>query len=207
MKKQQVFFIHGGSAYSEYDNFLNGLRNKALWSPTGEVSKKWSLTLREDLGGEYELFALQMPNKQNAKYEEWKIWFERHFVYMHDDVVLLGWSLGGMFLTKYLIENEVSNRVKKLLLIASVWGGGSLNIEGGEDCGDFEYDIEKVDGLAQKVETIVIMYSKDDFVVPYEHALKYKEALPEAELVTFEDKNHFLITEFPELIEMIKEVG
>ena len=48
------------------------------------------------------------------------------------------------------------------------------------------------------------MHSKDDFVVPYEHALKYKAALPEAELVTFEDKNHFLVEELPELVERIR---
>ena len=48
------------------------------------------------------------------------------------------------------------------------------------------------------------MHSKDDFVVPYEHALKYTTALPQAEFISFEDKNHFLVAEFPELINKIK---
>ena len=43
--------------------------------------------------------------------------------------------------------------------------------------------------------------------MPYEHALKYKEVLPEAEFVSFEDKNHFLVAELPELIERIKDIG
>ena len=51
------------------------------------------------------------------------------------------------------------------------------------------------------------MHSKDDFVVPYEHALKYKEALPEAALLTFEDKNHFLVEELPELLTEIRKIS
>jgi pimeloyl-ACP methyl ester carboxylesterase len=51
------------------------------------------------------------------------------------------------------------------------------------------------------------MHSKDDFVVPYEHALKYKAALPAAELITFEDKNHFLVEELPELVQKIRNLA
>ena len=78
---------------------------------------------------------------------------------------------------------------------------------GGEDGGDFAFDTSKVNLLSEKVEKIVILHSKDDFVVPYEHALKYKEELPNAELVTFEDKNHFLVPEFPELLAHIRTVA
>lgn len=204
--KKQVFYIHGGSAYSDYDNFLNDIRDKTLWSPTGEIPKTWYQTLREDLGDEYEVFTPRMPNAQNAKYKEWKIWFQRHFEYLHDDVIFVGWSLGGMFLTKYLIENDTPFAVKHLFLLASVLGDGSLNDENGEDDGDFGYLVEHIGLLAQKVKSVTIMHSKDDFVVPYEHALKYKEMLPSAELVLFEDKTHFLVEELPELVDLIKGV-
>ena len=202
--KQQVFYIHGGNAYSKYENFLDDLRTKPVRDlPTAEPMKIWSSSLQEDLGENFEVYMPSMPNKQNAKYEEWKIWFERYFEYLHDDLILLGWSQGGYFLTKYLIENDSPFTVKALFLVAAPFAPDNF---GGEDGGDFAFNTEKVGELAKKAEKIFILHSKDDFVVSYEHALKYKAALPEATLLTFEDKNHFLVEELPELLEKIKSI-
>ena len=202
--KQQVFYIHGGNAYSKYENFLDDLRTKPVRDlPTAEPMKIWSSSLQEDLGENFEVYMPSMPNKQNAKYEEWKIWFERYFEYLHDDLILLGWSQGGYFLTKYLIENDSPFTVKALFLVAAPFAPDNF---GGEDGGDFAFNTEKLGELAKKAEKIFILHSKDDFVVSYEHALKYKAALPEATLLTFEDKNHFLVEELPELLEKIKSI-
>jgi predicted alpha/beta hydrolase family esterase len=200
--KQQVFYIHGGSAFSRYEDFLDYLKKKEIRDlPGAESMKKWSGTFREDLGEGYEVFMPSMPNSQNAKYEEWKIWFERYFTYLHDGVILVGWSQGGYFLVKYLSENEVPFAIKALFLVATPFESADF---GGEDGGDFAFAASAVGVLAKKAGKIMLFHSKDDFIVPYEHALKYKEVLPEAELVTFEDKNHFLIEEFPELLEKIR---
>jgi predicted alpha/beta hydrolase family esterase len=199
---QQVFYIHGGNAYSNYADYLNELKTMIIPTLLGEVSfKKWSETLRDGLGEEYEVFMPSMPNSKNAKYQEWKIWFERHFEFLHNDIILVGWSQGGYFLSKYLIEEKLPFTVKALILVAAVFEPADF---GGEDGGDFAFDTTRTGELENVARNIVIMHSTDDFVVPYEHALKYKEALPHAELVTFEDKNHFLISEFPELIAKIK---
>ena len=202
--KQQVFYIHGGNAYSKYESFLEHLKTKEIWDlPDAEGFKKWSSDFREELGEEFEVFMPAMPNKQAAKYEEWKIWFERHFQYLRDDVILVGWSLGGYFLAKYLIENELPFKIKALFLLAAPFEADGF---GEEDGGDFAFDTKRVGELAKKTNNIVIMCSKDDFIVPYQHSLKYKESLSKAELVVFENKNHFLIEEFPELLEKIKEL-
>lgn len=200
--KQQVFYIHGGDSYSDHDAFLDDLRVRVPRDlPALPKMPRWTENFRKDLGDEYEVFMPSMPNSQNARYEEWVIWFERHFDYLDTEVVLVGWSQGGMFLTKYLIEGTLPFTVKALILMAPPFEP----IEGeSDDCGDFVFDPEDLGILTEKVAHIVIMHSKDDFVVPYEHALKYKEALPQAELVTFENKNHFLIAEFPELIKKIR---
>ena len=47
-----------------------------------------------------------MPCKFMVDYEAWKIWFERHFQFLQKEVILIGWSLGGRFLLKYLSENK-----------------------------------------------------------------------------------------------------
>jgi uncharacterized protein len=200
--KKQVFYIHGAMSFSNYEDFLEHLRTEELYNLPGiEQSKRWTSTLPTDLGDEYEVFMPSMPNKQNAKYIEWKIWFERHFEYIRDGVFLLGWSQGGYFLVKYLIENTLPFTVKELYLVAAPFEPADF---GGEDGGDFSFDTKRVGELAEKVDKIYIFHSTDDFVVPYTHALKYKEALPKAELMAFEGKNHFLVPEFPELVSKIK---
>lgn len=202
MDKQQVFYIHGGNSYSKYEDYLNDLQTKTIRDlPDAETKKIWSRSIRESLGDDFEVFTPSMPNSSNAKHEEWKIWFERHFEYLSDGIILVGWSQGGYFLTKYLIENELPFKVKALLLLAAPFEPGDF---GGEDGGDFAFDTGRVGELAKKTKKITLLHSKDDFCVPYEHALQYKAALPEAELVTFEDKNHFLVEKLPELIERIK---
>lgn len=202
--KQQVFYIHGGEAYSDYKNFLQHLKTAPISLPGEEVSKRWSRSLADDLGGAYEVFTPVMPSKHNAKYEEWKIWFERYFEYLRDGVILVGWSQGGLFLSKYLLENQVSFAVKKLILVASPYEkivfGDDL-----EDGGDFFYDTRITGELAAKVKNIVIFHSKDDFVVPFAHGKALAKALPQAKFRVFEDKNHFLIEEFPELLAEIRD--
>lgn len=204
-QKQQVFYIHGGSAYSNYAAFLNHLRTAQPrdlpWLPQG---KKWTDTLRTDLGDDFEVFMPTMPNKNNAKYEEWKIWFERHFEYLRDDVVLLGWSQGGYFLAKYLIENETPFSIKALILVAAPFAPDDFH---GEDGGDFAFDTSKTVLLEERAENVVILHAKDDPVVPFSHGEQFKATLPKAEFMVFEDKNHFLIEEFPELIGKIKELA
>lgn len=198
--KKQVFYIHGGEAYPNYEAYLEDLKTMPV-DPFKEPSKRWAQTLPEELGEEYEVFMPSMPGKYNAQYEEWKIWFERHFEYLHDEVILVGWSLGAIFFAKYLSENELPYTVSCLLMLAAPFSSEEFKDVG---CGDFMLDPELVGKLPAKVGQITLLHSKDDFVVPYDHALIYKQLLLTADLVTFEDKNHFLVEELPELIDLIK---
>lgn len=200
--KKQVLLIGGGDSFTKHEDFLSHLRTATLRSlPGAESTLRWSQTLVEDLGPDFEVFVPSMPNKQNANYEEWKIWLERHFEYLNDGVVLIGWSLGGMFLAKYLSENNTPFNIKALFLLAApcgTYGDGT-----GNDCGSFQFSPAILANLDKKALKINIFHSKDDFVVPFEHALSYKKFLPEAELMTFEDKNHFLVPALPELLSRV----
>ena len=201
--KKQVFYIHGGDSFSKTEDFLQSLAIMPLRNLPGKDSSNfWTKTLAEDLGEEYEVFMPSMPNKQNAHYDEWKIWFERHFEYLRDGVVLVGWSLGGMFLAKYLTENTLPFEIKAIFFLAAPCG--TYADDGGNDCGSFQFSQENLVKLTKFGSKIELWHSKDDFVVPFQHVLEYQKYLPEAELVTFEDKNHFLIPEFPELLNEIR---
>lgn len=200
--KKQIICIHGGNAFTRYEAFLEYLRTRDIDDPFElQVRKRWQPTLREALQDTHEVYYPVMPNSKNAKYQEWKIWFERYHAFLRDGVILVGHSLGGYFLAKYLSEETMPMRVHSLYLLAAPFENDDF---GGEDGGDFAFDSLNLFYLANQVGAIYVLHSKDDPVVPYRHALKYEQALPKAELVTFEDKNHFLLETFPEFIEHIQ---
>lgn len=203
MEKQHIILIGGGDSFSRREDFLTYLKTVEMRDlPQGNQRKSWKLWIKEELGEGYYFDIPIMPNSHNAKYDEWKIWFERHLSVVDDSVILIGLSLGAQFLAKYLIENDIKLKIKGLFLLAGPCG--YFEDPDGMDCATFAFDAKDLPAIQEKAQNITILHSTDDFVVPYEHALKYKEALPEAELVTFEDKNHFLVEELPELVERIK---
>jgi len=207
MEQKNIILVGGGESFSKYEDFLNYLKKTELRDMPSDIQRKsWKLWVKEELGAEYYFAIPQMPNKQNAKYDEWKIWFERHLEVLTDGpLTLIGLSLGAQFLAKYLIENNLDRKPQALFLLAGPCG--YYDDPDGMDCASFGFETTKLVKLKSKAEKIYILHSEDDSVVPYEHALKYKAALPAAELVTFEDKNHFLVEELPELVELVKELG
>ena len=62
-----------------------------------------------------------MPNKFNARFEEWKIWFEKFTPFLKDGVVFIGHSLGASFIAKYLSENKFPKKVRAVMLVAGVY--------------------------------------------------------------------------------------
>jgi len=201
--KRQVFYIHGGETFDTHNHFIAHLTHKEIRDlPGAESFVKWTKTLPEELGPQYEVFMPAMPNKENAQYEEWKIWFERHFEYLHDDLILIGYSLGAMFFTRYLTENTTPFSVTAVILMA-----GAVEDTPTEECGDFRFSLEEVDVIKDRAAQVIIMHSKDDFLVPFSHGERLHAAIPGSEFVVCEDKNHFLIEEFPELVERIKGLG
>ncbi len=203
--KQQIVYIHGGEAFSDYDAYLEHLRTTPIEDPLNQEPprKKWKLWLKEELKDTHDMYMPSMPSSGNAKYEEWKIWFERYFDFIHDSVVLIGHSQGGYFLAKYLSENTMPVQVKAAYLLAAPFCKDDF---GGEDGGDFEFDPNNLHNLEAQCEKVFIYHSKDDFVVPYEHGLHFKEAMPTAKFVSFEDKNHFLDEELPEIRNSVLEM-
>lgn len=201
--KKSVILIGGGDSFSDREQYKAYLRTCTLRDdPTNNTYVSWKHSLVTQLSDQYLVDIPEMPNKQNAHYDEWEIWFKRHLDLVDTSVILIGYSLGAIFLAKYLIENVVSVDVKHLFLLAGPCG--YFEDEGGGDCASFGFTSTQLESVAKQVQNITIMHSTDDKVVPYKHALQYKQALPHAELVTFTDKNHFFVEELPELVERIK---
>lgn len=204
--KKQIILIGGGDSYGRHEDFLRALQTIELRDvPSDSEYKSWKKWLAAELGEEYWFDVPDMPNKHNADYVEWKIWFERHATLIESEVILIGYSLGAMFLAKYLIENEVAFHIKGLFLLAGPCG--TYDDGTGNDCARFAFDPAQLTVLEQKAEQIHIMHSQDDFVVPYAHAEQYATGMPSATLHRFEDRTHFLVDEFPELLALIRTLA
>ena len=204
--KKSVIYIHGGDSFTRHEDFLHYLRTTPLRDPLSEKITRWPDTLRLELGEEYEVYQPTMPNKYNARYEEWKIWFERHFARANEGVILIGWSLGGMFLAKYLSETLLEKRVAAAFILAAPSGEFKDESGGGGDCRDFRPNGELVSKITTAVPHVEFWHSEDDFVVPVTELEWYRKAIPGAKYRIYKDKNHFLCESLPELISAVKAV-
>lgn len=195
--KQQIIFIHGGDAFRDPEDLYATLRSREF-NPY-EHKKKWRDDIIDALIDTHESHKLQMPNSMWADYEAWKIWFEKMLPYMRDEITLVGHSLGGGFLLRYLTENKLPVTVAQLHLVAPCVD--EIECEG---VGEFKIDLDAWDGFKPGIKQVHLWHSEDDTLVPIHHSERFLKKFPEATLHRFTDRGHFLYETFPELLAEIK---
>lgn len=197
--KQQILIIHGADTFPTYEKYLEYLKNKEIDIETTNF-QDWKATLENVLGGEYKVIAPRMPNKQNAQYLEWKIWFEKFLSLLREDLILIGHSMGGVFLAKYLSEDKINKKIRGLFLVAPPYKN-----EVPYAIGTF-MPSKSLKKVAQQVGKIFLYYSEDDPVVPFSELKEYERELPQAQTRIFRDRGHFRQESFPEIVEDIKNL-
>lgn len=197
-KKQQIMHIHGGGAFNSYEQYLKTL---ASFDFRTEPRFSWVKRYADFLDtNNYEFIMPAMPCKENAKYLEWKIYFEKSFSLLRNDIILVGHSLGGIFLAKYLSENRLPVSIAQLHLVSAPMNDENEH----EQLADFKIDIFPKNFFENEVGQVHIYHSKDDTVVSISESEKYHAAIPDSIFHIFEDRFHFLDDTFPELFEGIK---
>jgi len=197
---KQVIVIHGGTTFSDYDKYLQYLSTKKLNIERFMFKPMWKELLQQKLGNDYLVLLPTMPNATNARYDEWKTWFDHLTSIMTDGCVLVGHSLGAIFLAKYLSENTFPVNIKATILIAAPYDDETI-----EDLTDFK--IKKLsDQLTDQAGRIVFFAGADDPVVSVSDMHKYQRSLPSAEFKLLPAPDHFVRVEFPELVTLLKEI-
>jgi predicted alpha/beta hydrolase family esterase len=206
LQKHQVIFIRGGDCFETKDEFYTYLKNRE-YNPY-ENRRNWRDWLEWSLSEEFDAFTPLMPNKQWADYEAWKIWFEKLFPYINhnEDVqlVIIGQSLGAIFLTKYLSENVFPKKINQLHLVSPIFDNEGL-VSGKMKIGNFSFDSTKLDNLSVQADNLFLYHSTDDPLVPYQHSLHYLEYLPSAKFFSFDGRGHFDQPAFMEILQVISE--
>ena len=191
--------VHGGEVFSNNKELYSMIEERKI--DPYENKKNWKNYLLEELEGSHEIFKPTFPNSWLADYNAWKIWFEKYFEFLTSkNIILIGNSLGGIFLAKYLCENTFPKKISQLHLLAPVFDHGV-----GDYLGNFSFDNTKLENVSKQCENIFLYHSHDDDIVPFNHSVEYKQRLEKSELIEFKNRGHF-IDERPinELIERIK---
>ena len=191
--------VHGGMTFKNEKDYLHFLKTRKI-SAKKKIS--WSGDfLDKKLGNGFEIIRPRMPLQDNAKYRDWKIFFERYLPLLRNNAILIGSSLGGIFLAKYLSEKKLPKKALSVYLICPPFD----NTVGGEDLvGGFALK-SNLSLLERNTKNLHLLFSKDDKTVPVAHAEKYRKKLKNAHIVIYKSKNgHFDVPTFPEIIKMIK---
>jgi len=198
--KPQILMIHGGMTFKNQKDYFSYIKNKEI-----KLDKKPRWTeeyINKELDKQFQIIKPRFPLQDNAKYEDWKIWFERYIPHLSNNSILIGGSLGGIFLAKYLSENKFP---KKLLSVYMVCPPFDNTVQGEDLVGGFKLKSD-LSLIEKNCNDVTLMFSADDDCVPVSHAEKYRNKLKNSKIIIYKSKNgHFKISKFPEIVKMIKE--
>ena len=179
---KHVLFIHGaGEGAFEEDGLLG-------------------VSLHNALGLAYDVHYPKMPEEDSATYADWTAPIEREFATLDDDVVLVGHSVGGSVLVKYLSEQQLDKPISSLFLLATpYWGADEFwkwdEVRLGED----------VATKLASIPRIFLYHSRDDDTVPFAHLALYAAKLSQATIREFDSRGHQFGNDLTEVAEDIRK--
>jgi predicted alpha/beta hydrolase family esterase len=185
-QKTDIILIHGGNSYTTHQAYIDAITSYNPRYRDGYVS--WKSHINGELEQYYDVYQPQMPSKDNAKFDEWKIVFDKVLDTTHKNSILIGHSLGANFLTHYLSKYTPDKHIKQIHLISGCIAEG-----------DFK-EPKDWDAITQQCSDIHLWHSEDDPVVPYQEAVYMDLKLVDSTLHTFKDRKHFNQPYFPELV-------
>jgi len=183
--KQAILFLQGGG--------------KGAHTADGKLVA----SLRGALGGSYEILYPKVPDEQDPDYEQWKPVIAHELEKLEGMASVIGHSLGGSFLLKYLVEEQPRNQIAGIFLIATpYWGGDGWRYEGYER-------VALAEGFAARLPrgaSVFMYHSRNDEIVPYAHLALYAETLPQARIRSLE-RGHQLNNDLSEVVADINGLG
>ena len=141
-------------------------------------------SLQSALGADYDVRYPRMPNEKNPDMRTWKARIAAELSLSDDDVILVGHSLGGLALLKFLSEQACERRVAGLYLVAvpskdeENWNYDELELP---------LDVAtKLSGIAR----IFLYHCRDDEIVPFAHLGLHAARLPGAIVRVTDGRGH-----------------
>ncbi|MEP6596143.1 MAG: alpha/beta hydrolase [Ginsengibacter sp.] len=182
--KKQIFFAHSGGEQESH----------------GKGSYDLVLFLRAELGDKFNVHYPIIEKPEEPTYAMWNKMLKTEFTKLKDSVILIGHSLGGSMLLKFLSEEQIKLEITALFLIAAPWWGKE-----GWNVDEFVLKKNFVSTLPD-IPLISFYHSKNDEIVPYQHLSFYRNLFPSAFIHEVKGKDHAFQKGLPELVEVIKDI-
>ena len=187
--------------FKNYNDYLFWLENEWEFEYSKKDNINWKNNdkfLKRFSKRKFNIVVPKMPNNLNAKYRDWEIVFNKIIKKFSGDIILIGHSLGGIFLPKFLSENKLSKNInlKSTYLIGAPFDNTLPDEYLGKD-----FDLKKIDLklFEKQSKNIFLFFSKDDPIVPISHMKKFSNILKNSKEVVFSKKEHFNQSDFKEL--------
>jgi predicted alpha/beta hydrolase family esterase len=179
--KKEIFFIHSAGPQHEQAGSTGLIRY-----------------LKESLDSNYVLHHPSMPDPENPRYQEWKMTLQATLPVGGNKVAIIGHSLGGSVIVKYLSEGLCQVPVAGLFLVgAPYWGLRGWTME------EFMYGPDFASRLPD-IERVFIYHSRNDQWVPFSHAEAYTKKLTTSVMRKVTGEEHEFDSGLPVLVKDIQ---
>lgn len=182
--RKQILFAHSGGSQ---DGPGNGSYDFVEW-------------LRKSLGERYEISYPIIENPEEPTYKMWKTMLDKEFARLQGESILIGHSLGGSMLLKYLSETESNLRIDGLFLVATPYWG-----KDGWDMDDFKLKSDFSKNLPA-LRSLHLFHCANDPIIPFDHLKLYRKSLPSAVCHELNCSSHAFSEGLPELVETFKKL-
>ena len=187
------------SAKKELKEILFAHSGGGQGSP-GEGSFDLVSWLRSELSKEYNIRYPIIDNPESPTYKMWKKLFTKEFKKIGQSVILVGHSLGGSMLLKYLSEERPNISTSALFLVSTpFWGKDGWEVE------DFVLQ-ENFEATLKHINNVYLYHCKSDKIVPFQHLNFYKKAFPHSIVRILNGTDHAFSKGLPELVSDIKKL-
>jgi uncharacterized protein len=124
-----------------------------------------------------------MPNEADPTYAAYKTQIAKELASLEGPIVLVGHSMGGTVLLRFLTEEKVKKTIAGIFLVAAPYWTA-------EEWFD-EHKLHKnFASPSRKIPPIFFYHSRDDLVVPFIHLAMYAAELPQATIREFDGRGH-----------------
>jgi uncharacterized protein len=153
--------------------------------------------LKSKLSDEFEILFPTIEKPNTPTYEKFKKMFVATFNGIAEPVILVGHSLGGSTLLKYLSEERHDISISGLFLVATPYWKSNMK--------EFQLK-ENFQTSLKKIPSIFLYHSKNDTVVPFEHLKFYQTAFKAATVRELPGKEHRFSKGLSQLVSDIKSI-
>jgi predicted alpha/beta hydrolase family esterase len=182
--RKEIFFIHSAGPQGDHAGSTGLIRS-----------------LQKSLGNKYMLHHPSMPQPENPRYQEWKYKLQSTLPVGGNKVAIIGHSLGGSVVLKYLTEGLCQVPIAGLFLIgAPYWGNRGWTMEEFMFTSDFSSKLPIID-------QVFIYHSKSDHWVPISHAECYAKQLHGSTIRKISGDDHEFSAGLPLLVDDIRDLS